>query len=237
MKTIRNNIPNCITSINLLGGIAAIICGMQAREPLWGLTGREWAYIFIGISALADFFDGFVARAMKAYSEMGKELDSLCDLVSFGIAPTVLMWSIYNSGGMPLWGCWITLFTALCGAWRLARFNVSEPQSGYFTGLPIPANAIFWIGYSAMLGSDASFERGAMVAPLVFNICLGLLMVGNVKLWTLKFKNFKFGKANVVRISLVIVAVAAVITLGLQGLAVAILYYILISIIIKPERA
>ena len=91
MNVIVKNIPNTITCMNLTAGVLAIIASFRGAAPMWGLTGYEWCWILIGIAAVADFCDGFAARLLHAYSSLGKELDSLCDLISFGVAPAMLM--------------------------------------------------------------------------------------------------------------------------------------------------
>ncbi|MDE6683100.1 MAG: CDP-diacylglycerol--serine O-phosphatidyltransferase, partial [Muribaculaceae bacterium] len=150
MNTIKKNIPNSITCLNILAGLLSIVCSIKGESPLWGLRGYEWGYILIGIAAVADFLDGFCARLLHAYSEMGKELDSLCDLVSFGVAPAFAVYACMDANGEE-WMKWLALLIPVAGALRLARFNVDTRQTVNFIGLPIPANAIFWIGYTSMV--------------------------------------------------------------------------------------
>ena len=122
----------------------AIIFAWHAGEEYCGLSGQVWAYIMIGAAAMFDFFDGASARLMHAYSEIGKQLDSLSDLVSFGVAPAMLMINVMQLySDSPL--AYGALIVPLCGALRLAKFNVDESQSTEFSGLPIPANALFLI--------------------------------------------------------------------------------------------
>lgn len=230
MKNITHNIPNAITSLNIIGGMASIICATKGPAPLWGLTGFAWAYIFIGIAAVADFFDGFAARALQAYSPLGKELDSLCDLVSFGVAPSMLLLFTLRQADAQQWLQWCALFPAVCGAFRLARFNTSPEQNAFFTGLPIPANAIFWIGCTAWI-ADTGITSPWIILPAI--IIMGWLMVSDIKLWSMKFKTYS-PAANWPRYSLPLAALACCICMDVAGLMWTIIYYLILSIIIKP---
>lgn len=93
MNAIVKNIPNSITCLNITAGSIAIIFALQGNSEIYGMAAYNWAYIFIGIAAVMDFLDGFAARLLHAYSELGKELDSLCDAVSFGVAPAMVLFS------------------------------------------------------------------------------------------------------------------------------------------------
>lgn len=150
MKAIRNNIPNAITSLNLLFGCLACIAAFHCSDTMCGtdLKGYQWAFIFIALAAVADFFDGLVARLIHAVSNIGAELDSLADLVSFGLAPALVLYNIMLQQGAGHWAL-VALLLPVFGAIRLARFNVDTNQTTTFTGLPIPANAIFWIGFTS----------------------------------------------------------------------------------------
>ena len=146
LENIKNNIPNGITCLNLLCGALAIIVAFKPFDiMLLGLQGYQWAFILIGLAAVADFCDGLVARLLHAVSPLGAELDSLSDCVSFGLAPALILYNVMTVAGCPLWMCYISLMIPIFGALRLARFNVDTNQTTTFTGLPIPANAIFWI--------------------------------------------------------------------------------------------
>ena len=150
MNAIRNNIPNAITSLNLLCGCMACIAAFHCNDTMCGsaIKGYECAFILIGLAAVADFFDGLVARLLHAVSAIGAELDSLADLVSFGLAPAMVLYNMMLGHGAGHWAL-VALLLPVFGALRLARFNVDTNQTTTFTGLPIPANAIFWIGLTA----------------------------------------------------------------------------------------
>lgn len=232
MKTILRNIPNCITSINLCAGVMSIICATYGLEPLWGLSGSAWACIFIGIAAIADFLDGFAARLLHAYSDLGKQLDSLCDLVSFGVAPAILMYHTFDWAQIALsgadWLKWIVILIPVCGAWRLARFNIDDSQTDSFKGLPIPANAIFWIGYSYLVYEGTQFLSAWYCAlPILLVECW--LMVSRISLFSLKFKGFGW-RGNQWRWLLVITAAVLVFCMGVPGLMWLIVAYVLYGI-------
>ena len=235
MNRITNLIPNCVTLMNLLAGVMSIICAFHGEAPLWGLTGWQWGAIFIGISALADFFDGFSARKLKAYSELGKELDSLSDLVSFGVAPALLVFNVL--GAMPAidpWLRWCVLVVPPLAALRLARFNIDTRHTSYFIGMPVPANAIFWIGFCALVSEGARF----LTFPTVFLpvvLVESWLMVSSFKLMSLKFHDFAFRGLNVWRYALVLAAGILVFCMGVSGLLWLIVFYVLLSLCINVE--
>ncbi len=228
MNSLTRQIPNAITCLNILSGTAAIISAAHGHDPFLGLDGFSWAYIFIGIAAVADFCDGLAARLLKAYSELGKELDSLCDCVSFGVAPAVMLWRLMQYGDHP-WLGWCALLIAAAGAVRLARFNIDTRQATSFIGLPIPANAIFWIGYVAMASGGADF----LLSPWVFIPVLLVecwLMNSPLHIFSLKLKNLKW-RGNEVRYLLVVAAIALVVSLGVGGLLWLIVVYVLLSLL------
>lgn len=229
MNFITRQIPNSITCINILSGTAAIICAGHGYEPFWGLNGIWWAYIFIGIAAVADFCDGMAARLLKAYSDLGKELDSLCDCVSFGVAPAVILAKTLQTGSDYPWLGWCALLIAAAGAVRLARFNIDTRQATSFIGLPIPANAIFWIGYTAMAAGGAAFLYTPWVfLPVLLVECW--LMNSPLPIFSLKFKHLHW-QGNQVRYVLALAAVALVCWLGVSGLLWLIIVYVLLSLL------
>ncbi len=231
MNAIRNNIPNAITSLNLLFGCMACISAFSGQEMLCsGMNGYHWAFLLIAMSAVADFFDGLVARLLHAVSAIGAELDSLADLVSFGLAPALILYNMMVEQGAGGWAE-VALLLPVFGALRLARFNVDTNQTTTFTGLPIPANAIFWIGFTAWYAEHPA--NVWIVVALV--VVLALLMVCNLRMFSLKMHNLSSLKQNWAQYLQVIATVAFVVLMGLPGLAAAITLYVLLSIIKKEK--
>lgn len=232
MKAIRNNIPNSITSLNLLCGCLACIAAFHCNETMCGtaLKGFQCAFILIGLAAVADFCDGLVARALHAVSNIGAELDSLADLVSFGIAPAMVLYNMMMCQGAGHWAL-VALLLPVFGALRLARYNVDPTQGTVFTGLPIPANAIFWIGFTAWYATHAI----PLWIVLALIVVLALLMVCRLRMFSLKMHNLTSLKENWAQYLQIIATVAFVVILGLPGLAITIALYVLLSVI-KREK-
>lgn len=233
MNAIVRNIPNSVTCMNLIAGCLAIYCATKGADALWGLKGWEWAAIFIGIGAVADFLDGFCARLLKAYSDLGKELDSLCDLVSFGVAPALMLIYLLPSCGMPQLMAMFTILIPVAAAVRLARFNIDTRQASCFIGLPVPANAIFWIGFCGLANQGAAF----LLIPVIFFIILLFecwLMLSPLKLFSLKFRNYRL-KENLSRYILIAGTVVLVFCMGVGGLLWLIVFYLLLSLTFKTD--
>ncbi len=232
MKAIRNNIPNAITSLNLLFGCLACIAAFHCSETMCGtdLKGYQWAFILIALAAVADFFDGLVARLIHAVSNIGAELDSLADLVSFGLAPALVLYNIMLQQGAGHWAL-VALLLPVFGAIRLARFNVDTNQTTTFTGLPIPANALFWIGFTSWYATYPT----PLWMVIVLIVALSLLMVCNLRMFSLKMHNLSSLKQNWAQYLQVVATVAFLALMGLKGLAPAIMLYVLLSII-KREK-
>lgn len=231
LKKIISNIPNTITCLSLVCGCIAIIISFNYDSVYCGgLKGYEWAYILIGIAAVCDFLDGAAARALHAYSALGKELDSLSDLVSFGVAPGMLMYNTMQAYAGCGWICFLPVLIPVMGELRLAKFNIDDRQTTSFLGLPIPANAIFWIGACASIhrfGYPGDWIMGLLL------IVVPLLMVATgIKMFSLKFKNFKL-RENIRRYLILLIAIAFVAIGGVSGFAWTIIAYILLSLI--PE--
>lgn len=209
MKIIKH-IPNTITSMNLLCGVLGVIFTFQGALDL--------AFYLMILSAVFDFLDGFAARMLKAYSPMGKELDSLADLISFGLLPALMIHRRLVEGGMT--GFWIYVPVIICifSALRLAKFNVDDRQSENFLGLPTPACAM-WCGsliYAADRGvmtvAGLLSERYIMIiAPVV----LAILLVSEIPMFSMKFK--KGSEYNRLRLCFIgVIAASAVAILALK---------------------
>ena len=226
-KRITAYIPDAITLMNLLSGCVAVFMAFHINETFGCLSGASWAMIAIAAAAFFDFCDGASARMLNAYSPVGKDLDSLSDLVSFGVAPAMLMLNAMIAGGSPLWAAFITLMIPACGALRLAKFNNDTTQTTVFRGLPIPANAIFWIG---AYGWVDKFYYPGWVPVAVLIVLVSLAMTANFKMFSLKFKNFDFAE-NFTRYVIIVAAIVFLIVYGLPGFMWTILLYILLSVL------
>lgn len=226
LRRIISLIPNTITCLNLLSGCAAAICTFHLGESMAGLQMIAWVYIFIGAAAVFDFCDGAAARALKAYSLIGKELDSLSDLVSFGLAPALLVMNTMLAAGCG-WMSYGALFITVMGALRLAKFNVDDRQTTSFIGLPIPANAIFWVGAIAWI--NGHFMPAAWFM-LILIAGVSLLMVSEIPMFSLKFKNFAL-RDNIRRYAVIAGTMVFVSCEGIPGLAWAIIFYLILSLL------
>ncbi len=238
MKAIIRQIPNFITSLNLASGVLATIFAIDGH--------LIWAGIFICVAALFDFLDGFAARLLKAYSEVGKELDSLADVVSFGVAPgailfTLLEFSLFDTNQRIYdisanWYQWLILFSAFLipvfGAIRLARFNVFSSNDPFFRGLPIPSNGLFWASLGLMLEFPKYSDFFTVIYSTKNLVFLGVFMSGmmviNLPMFSLKMKNLKWNE-NWYRYVFIIVTLPLLIGLNVYGLALTILLYILLN--------
>lgn len=225
-RKVRANIPNSITCLNLLSGAIACICAFKLHEPLsCGLLGYQWSIIFICAAAVFDFMDGAMARLLHAYSDLGKELDSLSDLISFGLAPTMLMYNTINAFDPESVFAFAALFIVLFAGLRLAKFNIDDRQTTSFIGLPVPANAIFWIGAVAWIHA---YTYPGSVALALLILVLASLMVMPLPMFSLKFSSFDW-RTNSRRYILLAGAVLFLIFMGLSGLAWTIFLYIAMS--------
>lgn len=233
LQAIRNNIPNAITCLNLLCGALAIVVAFKPFDTvLWGLQGYQLAFVLIALAAVADFCDGLMARLLHAVSPLGKELDSLSDCVSFGLSPALILYNVMVAAGCDSWVCLMSMMIPVFGALRLARFNVDTNQATTFTGLPIPANAIFWIGF---INYYASHHTVSQWIVLVLIVALSLLMVCNLRMFSLKLHGFSL-KESYRQLVLVIASVVFVVLAGVSGLACVIAFYVLMSLLLKEKE-
>lgn len=226
---ITKHIPNTITCCNLLSGCMAVLSAFQADA--WHTL------IWVVAGALFDFCDGLSARLLKAYSPIGKELDSLADLVTFGMAPAVLCLMTLRGFDYPCSGLasaypYIGLVLVVFAALRLAKFNTDERQTTSFLGLAVPANALFWCGLFQI-------EMTALpYAPWIIGalaILFALLMVSEIPMFSLKFKTLKWAD-NKVRFIFLLVSVVILIILRQKGLSAVIGWYIILSILTKGHH-
>ena len=231
---IKKHIPNSITCCNLISGCIATYWAFQADFRL--------ALLFIVIGAVFDFFDGMTARLLHVSSPIGKELDSLADDITFGFAPSAIVFSFLSAQCTSMAAANSSLFTlhsslpylafimAAFSALRLAKFNLDERQALGFIGLPTPANALFW--GSLIVGA------GDYMAPLPYTpylVLLGtfvscFLLVSEIPMFALKFKTWGW-KGNEVKYIFLLTCIPLLLFFGISGLAVIIAWYVVLSII------
>jgi CDP-diacylglycerol--serine O-phosphatidyltransferase len=219
---LKAQLPNFITLLNLLSGVLGILWVLEG-QPLYG------AY-FVILSATFDFFDGFAARLLKVQSDMGKELDSLADVVSFGVLPGILLYSLTKSQTEASFLPYFTLIIPMLSAYRLAKFNLDTRQSDRFIGLPTPANALLLttIPYLAARWPELSPWLSSPIALVVIAWLTSLLLVAELPLIALKFKNSSFTD-NSYRYTLLVIGAVCLVWLQLAGIPLVILAYLLLS--------
>ena len=227
--SIKKHIPNMLTAGNLLSGSLALVFTLHQGRP-------DIAAWLIVLSAVFDFFDGLVARMLGVASPIGKDLDSLADVVSFGLAPAGLVYyGLYQIDPNNVLNYGVFLIVAFA-ALRLAKFNNDTRQSTSFLGLPVPSNALFWLGASAALPSFA-LSIGALptlITYLVLTVILSLLMVSELPMFSLKLSKAPLS-ALWRQIFLVLFAVVAVVLQGWFGCSLTIIIYLILSLLPEPQ--
>lgn len=230
-KSIKSYIPNSVTMLNLISGCIAIYMSFRLHDQIGALNGAHWAIIAIAAAAIFDFLDGASARLLKTFSPLGKDLDSLSDLVSFGVAPAMLILNTMSDAGTAVPLCFATLMIPVCGALRLAKFNNDTEQTTVFRGLPIPANAIFWIG---VYGWCERYAFPGAIPMIILIMLVSLAMTARFKMFSLKMKSFGLAE-NFLQYILITAAVVFIFFYGLSGLIWTVLLYFLLSIM-KQRR-
>ncbi|MBL0341428.1 MAG: CDP-diacylglycerol--serine O-phosphatidyltransferase [Bacteroidetes bacterium] len=232
--SLSRHIPNLLTTMNLLCGCMAVVFIFKGNIPVFSAL--------VGASLVFDFLDGFAARALKAYSPMGKELDSLADMVTFGFVPGAIMYHFFiNSVPIVLyqheaWGQWISFFPfiiTIFSALRLAKFNVDSRQTDSFIGVPTPAITIFVIGLALIIHYDLFHLTPALLNTYViagFCMILSYLLVSEIPMFALKFKSFDWGKNKIQYIFLALSSISFLF-LHFAGIPVVIILYIILSLI------
>lgn len=184
MKKIIAQIPNMFTAGNLFFGVLGITFALQGKPVA--------AFTCMIVSAVFDFFDGFMARLLKVASPLGKELDSLADVVTFGVLPGLMVYTLYRQlVHAPLWPAYFAFAIPVMSAFRLAIFNLDETQREHFKGLATPANALFVGAMVCWITKDKfHFDYYAIALP-VASVLLSLLLVSRIPLLALKFKTYR----------------------------------------------
>ena len=224
---IKKHIPNTITCLNLISGCIATYWAFQGAYQL--------ALLFIVTGAIFDFFDGMVARLLHVSSPIGKELDSLADNITFGFAPSAMVFSFLSSFHIHLtFVPFLSFIMAAFSALRLAKFNLDERQALEFIGLPTPANALFWgalivsLDGSIWLESEQFSQYGFYVILALLAVSCYLL-VSEIPMFALKFKHWGW-KGNEVKYIFLIICIPMLLLLGIGGLAGIISWYIFLSL-------
>ncbi|SHN22090.1 CDP-diacylglycerol---serine O-phosphatidyltransferase [Cyclobacterium lianum] len=223
MSVIRH-IPNTLTCLNLLSGMIGILYVVQ--------NGPYYGFYFILAAAVFDFFDGFAARWLKVQGEMGKQLDSLADMVTFGVLPSFIAFFLIQSAGGHPFLPYLAFLIGIQSALRLAKFNIDERQEDRFIGLPTPANALFF-STLPLLAAGESFFGELLQNPWLLStisVLFALLLTAEIPLIALKFKDYSW-KNNLFRYLLVLVSAGSLAFWGWAGIPLAVLAYILLSLI------
>lgn len=226
----KKHIPNTLTCLNLVCGTLSAMAALKGN--------LEMAAIWIIIAAVFDFLDGFAARMLKVVSPIGKELDSLSDIVSFGVAPAMIIFTwltrcLYELPPTRIgWFTellpYVALFVPAMSAVRLARFNIDDRQATTFIGLPTPANALF-LGFIPLAADKLSFLNNFWLVWAV-TIIFALLLVSEISMISLKFKDFSFKGINIARYALILVGLILVPIFRWGAFPLIILAYIIISL-------
>ena len=220
------HIPNTITCLNLLSGCLAVVFAFAGNYPA--------VVACIAVSAIFDFCDGLAARLLHAYSPMGKELDSLADLISFGLAPALMSYNILLEVLPPIysWVAYATMLIPVFAALRLAKFNIDDTQTTTFRGLPVPANALWWIGACELL---VNHNNTATIVCFVASIFVfSFLMVCNLPMFSLKFKGLGW-RGNEVRYIMIAISIALLVIEGVSGFAPIIGLYVIKSLVLSAS--
>lgn len=252
-------IPNIFTLLNLFFGCIAIVFALQTESVIIYVNDEfsgssfnipeklTWAAIFIGIAAVVDFLDGFVARLLHATSDMGKQLDSLADVVSFGVAPGVILYQLLRfsfareENGLEVSMLWLVpAFVVSCAAaYRLAKFNLDETQSYNFKGLPTPAVGLLIASFPLILHFNAAtFGIGNLLINkwVLYSliILLSYLMVSNIAFMGMKFKDYTI-KNNLSKVILILIAVISAVFLQWIAVPVIFISYFILSLVNKNK--
>ena len=232
-NAIVRNIPNTLTSCNLFSGCIAADMAFQGNY--------KEALLFIVLGAMFDFFDGMTARLLHVSSPIGKELDSLADDITFGLAPAAIAFSLFKevyypdflmpvAGIMPYTAFLIAVFSGL----RLAKFNIDDRQTSSFIGMPTPANALFWASLAVGGHSFLISDNFNAIYLFVLVVVMSLLLVAELPMFSLKFKDLSWGHNKVSYIFL-IVSLPLLIIFQLSGIAAVIIWYILLSLATRKK--
>lgn len=224
-------IPNVLTSSNLFFGCAALV-SLSKAEP-------GYCILFMVLAGIADFLDGFIAKKLKQNSELGLQLDSLSDVVSFGVVPGMICFGILEtSQSAPSWMAYAGFLLSLMAAFRLARFNVTSlSTSSFFTGLPVPANGLFFAGllYASEIGMNG---KTIAVEPWLLLSLITLfswLMISSIKIIKYRFDPVWLKKYGFI-LFLELLSLLSFFWIGAAALSLAVLLHLVLSLIFTPSE-
>lgn len=230
---LKKSLPNGLTCCNLISGCIAVSYALGGDA--------QTALLFIIIGAVFDFFDGFTARALKVSSPIGKELDSLADDITFGFAPSAIAFMMLKQCAVPdsLLGAqkiypYVAFVMAAFSALRLAKFNLDERQTSSFIGMPTPANALFWGALACSVNAELLASSAAAYIIILMVFGSSALLVSEIPMFALKFKNYSW-KDNKVKYIFLALSLAVIIPFGIGGLAIAILLYLMLSLLTEKR--
>ena len=229
----KKHIPNSITCCNLISGCIATGFAFAGNIKV--------ALLLIIIGAVFDFFDGMLARLLNVSSPIGKELDSLADVITFGLAPSTIIFSQLHVMSYPTfleplrdYLPYAAFIMAAFSALRLAKFNLDERQALGFIGLPTPANALFWGSLLVGVGEKLETHPWVLYFLLAGILISSWLLVSEIPMFALKFKHWSF-KGNEVKYLFLITCCPLVIIFGISAFAIIIAWYVILSAIVKQS--
>ncbi len=232
---VTKHIPNTLTSCNLISGCIAIVFALSANYTM--------ALTFIVVGAVFDFFDGMSARLLGVSSPIGKELDSLADVVTFGVAPSSMIYTLLLTLSKSGWNetlafaiPYVAFVMAAFSALRLAKFNLDERQTTSFIGLPTPANALFW--GALVVGNENVFDENSYYIYLLIILVFvsSWLLVAEIPMFALKFKHWGW-RDNKVKYVFLISCLPILLIFGISGISVIIAWYICLSFLTTKKNA
>lgn len=218
------HIPNFLTLCNLACGCYGVVAVFKGDIQ----TGS----IMIWTGALFDFFDGFAARILKKFSPIGKDLDSLADLITFCFLPSTILFALIDQGSSTSWFPYLGYLLTLFGALRLAKFNNDTRQSEHFYGLPVPASGIFISVFPFISNVEFNDFFTSYYTLIGISVLLSIMMVSDVKLMSLKFKDISF-KTNWSRFLLIIISIVLLAIFKIVALPIIIIVYVVLSIAVN----
>ena len=231
----KKHIPNFVTCCNLFSGCVATAFAFAGDAKL--------ALLCIIIGAVFDFFDGMTARLLRVSSPIGKELDSLADDITFGLAPSAILFSQlqvmdYLQFLEPLRSCLpsVAFVMAAFSALRLAKFNLDERQALGFIGLPTPANALFWGSLLVGIGEQMYYRPWTLYLILIGILVSSWLLVSEIPMFALKFKHWGW-KGNEVKYIFLLTCIPLLVIFGITAFAIIVAWYVVLSAIVKQQAS